>query len=111
VFPVRYGQTYRSCIYLEVAAERGRTSAESGLCHLLLDSPDDCRVDVRADGLISEAVSHILDGDWWAVGRRVRVGTLYGVALYRSPRVLEHTDLMTLAAVTADVAARNRRQN
>jgi hypothetical protein len=36
---------------------------------------------------------------------------LHGVALYRRPRVLEHANLMTLTAVTADVAARNRSQN
>jgi hypothetical protein len=107
---VRYGQTYRSCIYLEVVAKRGQARFEPGFSHLLLYSPDDCGVDVGADGLVSETVGHVLDGNWRAVGRSIRVGALYDGALYRRPRVLKRTSLMALAAVSADIAARTRNQ-
>ena len=90
---------------LEVVAEGGRPCTHSSLCDLLLHRPDDCGVDVRADGLVSEIVGHIIDGDRSSVGCGVGVGTLYGDAFHRRPRVLEHTNLVTLAAVAAHVAA------
>jgi hypothetical protein len=96
---------------LEVVGEGGRTRGESSLRDLLLDRPDDGRVDVRADGLSSETVGHRVDGNWNSVGSGVGVGSLYGGALHRRPGVLKHANFVALAAVTADVAASKRNQN
>lgn len=96
---------------LEIVGEGGRPSAESSLCDLLLYRPDDCGVDVRADGLVSETVGHIVYRDRSSVRCGVRVGTLYCGALHWRPGVLKHTNFVTLAAVTTHVAASRRNQN
>jgi len=66
-------------------------------------------MDVGSNGLEAEIVCYIADGDWDAIWRGVGVGTLHGHALYRRARVLDHTRLVSLGAVTRDVTANKYR--
>jgi hypothetical protein len=87
---------------LEVVDEGGRGRGASGLLNLLLNSPDNGRVDVGTDGLEAESVSYVVNGDGCTVWCRVEVGALYGSATV----IDDHTRLVPFAAVTGHIAAK-----
>ena len=94
---------------LEVAGKSRGWRAELRLLDLPLNRLDDSWMDIGTDRLVAEVVRYVVDGDWDAIWWGVGVGALYGHALYRRARILYHTHLVSLGAVTRDVTTNKYR--